>query len=159
MRHSRGEMYTAHGRPCICVPVGLSLAAFTRYCTDLDVTWRNGLGCPLVAYCWAYLQSVRGFRCYDNEHSAEREMSTSACTLCMPGLHLQGDFVAVSRFHRMTESVLGLYLSSLPLDNTSTVVHISGVQPSYFRRNAGKVVYDGAIVSYTSMQSIYNQQL
>ena len=45
---------------------------------------------------WADLQSVHGFRCYDNIHvcklialcaanaySAEREMSTSACTRCM----------------------------------------------------------------------------
>jgi len=32
---------------------------------------------------WADLQLVHGFRCYDN--SAEREMSASACTRCMPG--------------------------------------------------------------------------
>jgi len=59
-------MYIGHGRPCIYVSVGLSLAAFTRYCTDPDVTWRNGMGCPLVVHYWADLQSVRGFRCYDN---------------------------------------------------------------------------------------------
>ena len=26
----------------------------------------NGRGCPLVVQCWADLQSVHGFRCYDN---------------------------------------------------------------------------------------------
>ena len=54
--------------------------------------------CPLVVHYWADLQSVHEFRCYDNIHvhklialytanaySAEREISTSACTCCMPG--------------------------------------------------------------------------
>jgi len=67
-------MYIGHGRLCVC----LSLAAFPHYCTDPDVSWGNGRGCPLVVHCWADLQSVHGFRCYDN--SAEREMSASACT-------------------------------------------------------------------------------
>ena len=53
-------------------------------------------------YDWANLQSVHGFRCYDNIHacqlivlytananSAEREMSASACSRCMPGSHKQ----------------------------------------------------------------------
>jgi len=26
----------------------------------------NGKGCPLVVHYWADLQSVHGFRCYDN---------------------------------------------------------------------------------------------
>jgi len=34
--------------------------------TDPDVTWRNDRRCPLVVHCWADLQSVHGFRCYDN---------------------------------------------------------------------------------------------
>jgi len=33
---------------------------------DPDVTWGNGRGCPLVVHYWADLQSVHGFRCYDN---------------------------------------------------------------------------------------------
>ena len=36
----RREMYSAHGRLCVC----LSLAAFSHYCTDRDVTWGNGMG-------------------------------------------------------------------------------------------------------------------
>jgi len=80
---------------CVSVylSVCLSLAAFPQYCTDPDVTWRNGRGCPLVAHYWADLQSVHEFRCYDNIHvckltdlyaanaySAKREILASACT-------------------------------------------------------------------------------
>jgi len=44
----------------------LSLAAFSHYCTNPDVTWGNGRRCPLVVRYWADLQSVHGFRCFDN---------------------------------------------------------------------------------------------
>jgi len=46
--------------------VCLSLAACPHYFTDPDVSWGNGRGCPLVVHYWADLQSVDGFRCYDN---------------------------------------------------------------------------------------------
>jgi len=83
----------------VCLCVCLSVAAFAHYCTDPDAAWGNGRGCPLVVHYWADLQSVHGFRCYDNIHvrklivlytanayGAEREMSASACTRSMPGL-------------------------------------------------------------------------
>jgi len=58
-------MYIGHAS--LRVPACVSaLAAFPHHCVDPDVTWRNGRGCPLVVHCWADLQSVRGFRCYDN---------------------------------------------------------------------------------------------
>ena len=47
---------------CVCV----SVTAFAHYCTDPDVTWGNGRGCPLVVHYWADMQSVHRFRCYDN---------------------------------------------------------------------------------------------
>jgi len=50
----------------VCVFVWLSLAAFSHYCTDPYVTWGNGRRCPVVVHYWADLQSVHGFRCYDN---------------------------------------------------------------------------------------------
>jgi len=90
MRHSRGEMYSGHGRLCVC----LFLAAFPHYSTDLYVTWGNGKECRLVVHYWAYFQSVHGFRCCDNIHisklialytenayNTKREVSASACTL------------------------------------------------------------------------------
>jgi len=62
--YPRLNVYSGHGRLCVC----LSLAAFPHYCTDPDVTWGNGRGCPLVVHCWADLQSVHRFCCYDNTH-------------------------------------------------------------------------------------------
>jgi len=53
-------------RVCLCVCVCLSAAACLQYCTDLDVTWGNGRGCPLVVHYWADLQSVHGLCCYGN---------------------------------------------------------------------------------------------
>jgi len=62
-------MYTCHGRPLsLCVSVCLSLAAFPHYCMETDVTWVNDRGCPLVVHCWADLQSVHWFHCYENIH-------------------------------------------------------------------------------------------
>ena len=68
------EMYNGHPRLCVCdsvclwlcVSVCLSAAACPHYCTDPDVTWTNGRGCPLVVQCLADLQPVHGFRCYDD---------------------------------------------------------------------------------------------
>jgi len=62
VRHSWGEMYSSP----VCVSVCLTLASFPHYCTNPDVTWGNGRGCPLVVHYWADLQSVHGFRCYDH---------------------------------------------------------------------------------------------
>jgi len=53
---------------CLCMCVCLSLAACSHYCTDPDISYRNGRGAPSCAlYCyWADLQSVHAFRCYAN---------------------------------------------------------------------------------------------
>ena len=50
----RRKMYCGHPRLCVC----LSAAACPHYCTDPDVTWGSGRGCPLVVHYWADLQSV-----------------------------------------------------------------------------------------------------
>jgi len=44
---------------CVCVCVCLSLAAFSHYCTHPDAVY-------VVVHYSAYLQSMQGFRCYDN---------------------------------------------------------------------------------------------
>jgi len=61
----------------VCVSVCLSLASLPHYCTDPDVTWGNGTRCPLVRHYWADLQSVHGFRCYDN---IARKRNVSECS-------------------------------------------------------------------------------
>jgi len=79
--HSRGEMYSGHGRlyVCVCLYVCLSVAAFPHYCTHLDVTWVPS-SCALLG----------GFAIGSQvpllwQHSAEREMSASAFTRSMSG--------------------------------------------------------------------------
>jgi len=66
MRRSQGEMYIGHTCLSVCMSVCLSMATFRHYCTDPDVTCGNGRGYPLVVHCWADLQLVHRFRCYDN---------------------------------------------------------------------------------------------
>jgi len=41
--------------------VCLSAAICPHYCTDPDVTWGSGRGCPVVVHYWTDLQSVHGF--------------------------------------------------------------------------------------------------
>ena len=62
----RRKMYCGHARLCVSVCVCLSAAIRPYYCTDPDVTWGHGRGCPLVLHYWAVLQSGHGLRCYGN---------------------------------------------------------------------------------------------
>jgi len=70
MSRRRLKMYCGHARLCVClfvcVFVCLSAAVRPHYCTDPDVTWCRGRGCPLVVHYWADLQSVHELRCYGN---------------------------------------------------------------------------------------------
>ena len=61
-------MYCGHARLCVCVSLSVCLSEAVRpqYCTDPDVTWERGRGCPLVVHYWADLQSGHGLRCYGN---------------------------------------------------------------------------------------------
>ena len=49
---------------CVCLSICLSAALRPHYCTDPDITWGHGRGCPLVVHYWADLQSGHGLRCY-----------------------------------------------------------------------------------------------
>ena len=42
----RREMYCGHARLSVCLFVCPSAAACPHYCTDPDVTWQSGRGCP-----------------------------------------------------------------------------------------------------------------
>jgi len=53
-------------------------------------TVRSGRECPIVVRYWADLQSVHGFRCYDN--TAEHKMSASACTGSVLGSPVNAGF-------------------------------------------------------------------
>ena len=65
----------------ICVSVCPS--PHSHYCTDPNVTYGNGRGCPLVVHYLADLQAVHGFHCCDN--IAPIAVSVSAATRSMPG--------------------------------------------------------------------------
>jgi len=79
---------------CLSVPRCIPTLLHGRGCN-------LGEWCPLVVHYLADLQSVYGFRCYDNTHvcklialytanaySAEREISASACTRSVAGYML-----------------------------------------------------------------------
>jgi len=59
---SRRRQNVLWSRASVC----LSAAVCPHYCTDPDVTWGRGRGCPLVVHYWADLQSGHGLRCYGN---------------------------------------------------------------------------------------------
>jgi len=64
VRRSRCEMYIGCGRLCLCVC--LSVCCSPHYCTDPDVSWGNDRGALWLCTVGRILQSVHGFRCYDN---------------------------------------------------------------------------------------------
>ena len=66
------QIYSGRAR----LHVSLSAATCPHYCTDPNVTWGNGKGCPLLVQHWADLQSVHGLRCYG---SIERMRNVSEC--------------------------------------------------------------------------------
>ena len=95
-------MYSGHGRVCVCVSVCVPHPIPTLL-HGPGCNLGNGRRCPLVLQCWAELQSVHGFRCYDNiqvcklialctanAYSAEREVSAIACTHSVTGLICAG---------------------------------------------------------------------
>ena len=80
---------------CLSVPRRIPTLLHGAVCNS-----GNGTECPLVVHYLADLQSVHGFRCYDNIHvcklialytanaySAERERPASACTRLMASVH------------------------------------------------------------------------
>jgi len=84
VRCSLGEMNVYWSRPSVCLSVCLSLAAFPHSYMDADVSWENGSGCFLVVHYWGFAVGARVSLLW--QHSAEREMSASACTCSIGGL-------------------------------------------------------------------------
>ena len=58
-----------------------------RICTDSDVTWSSGRGCPLVVHYWADLQSLHGLCCYGNI-TRMQNVSESMLVLALCLVHL-----------------------------------------------------------------------
>ena len=81
---------------CLCVCVCLSLAACPHYCTDPDVTWGIIGMPPSCALLGGFATGARVSLLW--QHSAERDMSASACTRSTPGL------ITVSTFYKKPTS-------------------------------------------------------
>jgi len=60
---------------CVTVP--------RRIPTLLHEPGRNFGECPLVVHCWANLQSVHGFRCYDNTAPNAKCQRVLVLALCL----------------------------------------------------------------------------
>jgi len=70
-RHSQAKCILAMAvclSVCVCVSVRRRIPTSLHHCTYPEVTVGNDSGCPVIVRYWAYLQSVHGFRCYDNIH-------------------------------------------------------------------------------------------
>ena len=96
------EMCCGHARLCVCLSVCVCLSAVScpHYCTDPDVTWGSGRGCPLVVYigrscnrCTGCLAMATLWKCVAVIRQAHR--TPHACrtrTLRMPAMTpLAGD--------------------------------------------------------------------
>jgi len=65
----RREVYIGDARLCVCLSVCVCVSVRRRMPTPLhgpECNIGNGRKCPLVVHYCANLQSVHGFRCYDN---------------------------------------------------------------------------------------------
>jgi len=92
VRRSRCEMYIGHDRLRVC----LSLAAFPLYCTDPDVAWAMVGGA-----LWADLQSVHGFRCYDNIAPNANCQRVLVLHRSMPGFHCEQSVYSLGKGSEM----------------------------------------------------------
>jgi len=124
------EMYCGHARLCVC----LSAAACLQYCTDPDVTWGSGRGCPLVVHYWADLQSVHGLRRYGNI----MEMCGRAST-------------AVIRQAQRTPHAR----TSDKIDAPAACATLSGTRPFHFVHTARVLQREREMLASTCLYSLY----
>jgi len=70
---------------------------------DLDVTWGNSRGAgPLVVHCWADLQSVHGFRCYDSIAPNTKCQRVLVLALCLVVTVYAGlPYFEINKYNRM----------------------------------------------------------
>jgi len=90
----------------VCVSVCLSAAACLHCCTDPELNWGSGMGCPLVVHYWADLQSVNGLRCCGN---VTRTRSVSEYTLVLALCLVYSLSARIMIGYRCSGVSLGLY--------------------------------------------------
>ena len=103
----RRKMYRGHARLCVCLYVCASVCprpyAHTTACTDPDVTWGRGRGCPLVVHYWADLQSGHGLRCYGNI----KERKGCAILVRTHNANFSYKLASIPRYHDSANGRLG----------------------------------------------------
>jgi len=92
-------MYIGHSRLCVCV----SLAISPYYCTDPDISWENGRGCPLVVHYWVDLQPVHELHCYENIVPNAKRQQVVVLALCPVEI---SDHAEPNRFQSETFTVV-----------------------------------------------------
>ena len=130
------EMYCGHARLCVCLSVCLSTAACPRYCTDPDVTWGSGRGCPLVVHYWADLQSVHGMRCYGNIMESVAEPSGNPPG---PAHALRTDAPAIKS----------------TIDTPAACATLSATRPFHFVHTAQVLQREREMLASTCLYSLY----
>jgi len=124
-------MYCDHARLCVCLSVCLSVcvcrsaAACLHYCTDPDVTWESGRGCPIVVHYWADFQSLHGLRCYGNTRIAWQSPAV------------------IRQAHRTPHALrmpAKTSLASDKIDTSVACVTLSATTPLHFVHTAGGVL-------------------
>jgi len=65
VRRSQDKMYSGHAHLCVCLSVPRHIPTLLHG-PGCNLGGGNCSRCPLVVHYWADLQSVYGFRCYDN---------------------------------------------------------------------------------------------
>ena len=90
-------------RLSVCASVGPRPYAHTTACTDPDVTWGRGRGCPLVVHYWADLQSGHGLRCYGNI----KERKGCAILVRTHNANFSYKLASIPRYHDSANGRLG----------------------------------------------------
>ena len=123
-------MYCGHARLCVCLCVCLSAAACPYYCTDTDVTWESGTGCPLVVHYGAELQSVHGLRCYGNitrtRNVSEYMLVLALCLVCLLLLLMTTVIGIISHHEAAHKQLYKRQIVACPIHNDRRpLLHIS----------------------------------
>jgi len=105
---------------CAC----LSLAAFPQYCTDLDVSWGMEGGALWLCTIGRSCNRCTGFVAIW-QHSAEHEMSASACTRSMPGAVTRSRCDEIFNYHFNRNLLLSLLVKE---PGKSNIIRQSEIQ-------------------------------
>ena len=127
-RESKTARNVLWSHASVCVSVCLSAAACLQYCTDPDVTWGSGRGCPLVVHYWADLQH------YGNAWQSPAVIRQAQCTP-----H------ALRRHARTSDK----------MDAPATCATLSATRPFHFVHTAWVLQRECEMLASTCLYSLY----